>query len=172
MGRKRKGQRDRDEAITPARDRGIRQTALLAVTAVAGVVIGMALWNARHELGFTSTTPATVITPDGEPASPVDLQQLLGQWLRTDGDYVIDIKSIAADGKADVAYLNPKPIHVAKAEAWQAAGVARISIKLQDVNYPGSTYDLKYDPQRDHLRGLYYQAVEKQHFQVVFNRQR
>jgi hypothetical protein len=172
MASKKKAQRDRDTVETPVHERGIRQTALLAVTAVAGVVIGMALWNAQQQGWFANTVPASVVTPAGQAVEErvVDLQKLKGQWVREDGGYVMDIKSIAEDGKADVAYLNPKPIHVEKAEAWQDAGRGMISVKLQDVNYPGSTYDLHYDALRDQLRGLYYQAVEKQHFEVIFQR--
>ena len=35
---------------------------------------------------------------------------------------------------------------------------------------PGSTYTLTYDPQRDQLMGIYFQAVEQQNFNVYFVR--
>jgi len=38
------------------------------------------------------------------------------------------------------------------------------------VNYPGSTYRLTYDPGRDVLAGLYFQAIEQQTFDVEFVR--
>ena len=36
--------------------------------------------------------------------------------------------------------------------------------------YPGSTYTLNYDPANDQLKGVYFQAVEKQRFAVAFVR--
>jgi hypothetical protein len=37
---------------------------------------------------------------------------------------------------------------------------------------PGSTYTLTYDPKRDELYGVYFQAVQGQSFDVVFVRAR
>lgn len=39
------------------------------------------------------------------------------------------------------------------------------------MNYPGSTYKLIYDPSRDVLAGLYFQAMQQQTFDVEFVRQ-
>jgi hypothetical protein len=39
-----------------------------------------------------------------------------------------------------------------------------------NIGYPGSKYTLLYDPERDALMGLYYQAVQKQSFDVMFIR--
>ena len=44
-------------------------------------------------------------------------------------------------------------------------------IELRDVNYPGSTYTLTYDPATDQLSGNYFQAVRRENFDVVFVRQ-
>jgi hypothetical protein len=41
---------------------------------------------------------------------------------------------------------------------------------LQAGGYGGSTYDLLYEPATDRLKGVYYQAVAKQKFDVVFVR--
>ena len=41
---------------------------------------------------------------------------LTGSWLRDDGGYTIEIKEVKENGKLDVAYLNPKPIHVGQSE--------------------------------------------------------
>jgi len=70
----------------------------------------------------------------------------------------------------DAGYFNPRPIHVAKAEASREGSVEKVFIELRDVNYPGSTYTLDYDPTDDQLKGVYYQAVEKQRFPVLFVR--
>ena len=105
------------------------------------------------------------------PPGP-DFQKLVGRWLRSEGGYVIDVRSIDASGRLDAAYLNPRPIHVARAEATLDGSVMKVFLELRDVNYPGSTYTLTYDPERDQLDGVYYQAVEQQHFQVSFTRMR
>jgi hypothetical protein len=46
----------------------------------------------------------------------------------------------------------------------------KVFVELRDVNYPGSTYTLTYDPASDQLKGIYYQAVEQQRFPVAFFR--
>jgi hypothetical protein len=45
-----------------------------------------------------------------------------------------------------------------------------VFIELRDANYPGSTYNLTYDPQSDQLQGIYYQAALQQQFEVFFVR--
>ena len=83
---------------------------------------------------------------------------------------MLEIKTVADSGKLDATYANPRPIHVAKAEASQEDKAIKVFIELRDVNYPGSTYNLTYDPQRDSLQGIYYQAALQQQFEVVFTR--
>jgi hypothetical protein len=95
-----------------------------------------------------------------------------GKWARTDANYILDIKSISTDGRMAVAYLNPKSIHVAEAQASRDGQGTRLFVKLQDVNYPGSTYSLVYEPKTDMLEGVYYHAGLKQTFDVVFVRSR
>ena len=103
-------------------------------------------------------------------AEAPELERLRGRWERTDGGYVLEIRSVSADGRLDAAYLNPRPIHVAQAEASRKGGVLSLFVELQDVNYPGSSYNLGYDAARDVLEGTYFQAVEKQTFEVSFVR--
>jgi uncharacterized protein (DUF2147 family) len=97
-------------------------------------------------------------------------QSIKGRWTRPDGGYVLEIKSVAADGKVAAAYYNPRPIRVAEARASQNGATIKILIVLSDENYPGSTYNLVYDPQSDQLRGDYYQAVAQEHYQIFFER--
>ena len=99
-----------------------------------------------------------------------EFQKLKGKWLRPDGGYVIEIKSVTDDGAMEAAYLNPKPIHVAKAEASLDGAAMKVFIELRDVNYPGSTYTLTYDAAGDQLNGIYYQALQQQSFEVTFVR--
>ena len=43
-------------------------------------------------------------------------------------------------------------------------------VELRALNYPGSTYTLTYAPQQDQLKGIYFQAVQQQRFDVEFVR--
>jgi len=99
-----------------------------------------------------------------------DFRKLIGRWLRPDGGYMIDIRKIHADGKVDAGYYNPQPINVSRAEAIGADAGIKLFIELQDVGYPGSTYTLIYNSQKDMLFGFYYQAAMGQNFDVVFVR--
>lgn len=110
--------------------------------------------------------------PTAPPALPVaEFGRLQARWLRPDGGYVLEIRSVSPEGKVDASYLNPRPIRVARAEALREGGVLTLFVELRDVNYPGSTYKLVYDPARDVLAGLYFQAMQQQTFDVEFVRQ-
>ena len=80
------------------------------------------------------------------------------------------IDKIEADGTAVAGYFNPKPIHVARARASREGTLLRFFLELQDVNYPGSTYTLTFDPEANELRGEYFQAAMRQSFDVTFVR--
>ena len=113
----------------------------------------------------------------GEPSHDVrgtgsDYQNLKGKWVRRYGGYVVDIMNVDESGKMDAAYLNPRSIRVAKAEASHDGATVKVFLELRDVNYPGSTYNLTYDAQRDQLRGVYFQAVQQQQFEVIFDREK
>ena len=94
----------------------------------------------------------------------------MGRWERPDGGYIVEIKSVDASGKLEVGYFNPDPIHVARAAAMRDKGTNKVFIELNDVNYPGCTYNLTHDPQSDQLYGQYFQAAMQQTFDVVFAR--
>jgi hypothetical protein len=97
-------------------------------------------------------------------------ETLKGRWRRPDGGYVVAIKSVDASGKIDASYSNPKRINVSTAEASRDGSQIKVFIELRDVNYPGSTYNLVYDPKSDELQGIYYQAALQQRFEVFFVR--
>jgi hypothetical protein len=99
-----------------------------------------------------------------------DFAALKGRWVRTDGGYVIEIQSVGAGGQMQAAYYNPKPINVSRAEAKRSGAAVTVFIELRGPGYPGSTYTLIYDPKSDALKGVYYQAVLQQDFDVVFVR--
>ena len=65
--------------------------------------------------------------------------KLNGRWLRPDGGYVLEIRSVDASGKIDAAYLNPKPISIAKAEATRDGSTVKVFIELRAPNYPALT---------------------------------
>jgi hypothetical protein len=97
-------------------------------------------------------------------------ETLESRWLRPDGGYIIQIRSVDSSGKIDAGYFNPRPINVSKAQATRESGKIKVFIELRDTGYPGSTYTLAYDPKEDVLRGIYYQAAMKQSFDVYFTR--
>jgi len=114
--------------------------------------------------------------PKAQSTAPSDKTKsfgnLIGHWLRPDGGYIIEIRNIDADGRMDAVYLNPRPINVDRAEASWKNGIQEVFIELQDTGYPGSTYTLDYIPDQDIFTGVYYQAVIKKGFEVVFVRQK
>ena len=105
-----------------------------------------------------------------DAAFAADYRPLIGRWQRTDGGYIIDIRRVAADGAMEAAYFNPRPINVSQANASVFKEHLKVEVELRDTGYPGSSYTLLYDPDKDALLGFYYQAVQKQNFDVVFVR--
>lgn len=99
-------------------------------------------------------------------------QHLNGIWIRTDGGYKIEIKEVQDDGKLNTAYFNPNPINVGRSGWREKDGALQVYVKLQDVNYPGSTYQLTFDEETETLRGTYFQAVANQTFEVYFTREK
>ena len=113
-----------------------------------------------------ATTGATV--PLAAEKSGLDV--LKGAWIRPDGGYTIAIKSIGPNGALEAMYFNPNQLPFAKAQATREGATLRVFLELQAGGYAGSTYDLTYDPASDRLKGIYYQAVAKQKFEVYFAR--
>ena len=70
----------------------------------------------------------------------------------------------------EAAYFNPRSIHVAQANYRSDSRDLAVFIELQDLNYPGSTYSLRYLPKEDKLVGEYFQALQRQTFDVEFVR--
>jgi hypothetical protein len=103
-------------------------------------------------------------------AQPVNFEVLKGSWVRPDGGYTIAIKSVAANGQLEAMYFNPNQLPFAKALASKEGAIVRVSFELRAGGYDGSTYELTYDPATDRLKGIYYQAVAKQKFDVFFAR--
>jgi hypothetical protein len=121
-----------------------------------------------------STTPTTargdVASRADSAVSPQDFRHLIGRWVRTDGGYVIEIRNIDARGNVDAGYYNPRAINVSRANASKLGADSKVFIELRDTGYPGSTYTLIYDTDKDLLPGVYYQAAQGQKYNVVFLR--
>lgn len=125
----------------------------------------------RSLLAFAAVSLiSTGSLPAADEQKPTGVDVLLGEWLRPDGGYIIDVKSIDAAGKADAAYLNPKPINVESTVVAEPVKGITLKMVLRDENYPGATYDLLYDAEADQLKGTYTQPALNQTFQIEFIR--
>jgi hypothetical protein len=143
----------------------------VAVVLAVGLCAAVVLLRGRELRG----TGASLLSPVAHAAAPAvtanaGFRPLRGRWLRPDGGYILDIRDIQASGKIDAVYLNPRPITVARADATQDGAMLYVFVELHAPGYPGSTYTLTYDPQRDQLAGIYFQAALQQRFDVVFVR--
>ena len=78
--------------------------------------------------------------------------------------------SRSAGGRLDASYANPNPLPFARAEATRDGKTTRLFFELRAGGYNGSTYTLTYDPANDILKGVYFQAVAQQKFDVYFTR--
>lgn len=155
--------RERTDTAAAARP-GRARVVLALVVAAAALVAGWLLWQPQAG----APAPATVTAP----AAPPELAALVGNWIRPDGGYVLSVGGIEADGTVNLAYFNPRPIRVGRAEARVEDGAAHLFVEFDDRDYPGSTYTLRHDPASDQLVGIYYQAVQRASYEVAFARQR
>ena len=141
---------------------------LMIVVVVAGVVAA-GVWllqsrrNAEEKPGVVTSTSSAVTTEQ--------IQAIVGRWRRPDGGYVIDIRGLDATGRLVVAYYNPRPINVSKAQVVQSPRGLHVFIELRDEGYPGATYRLDYDRDTDSMTGVYFQPSINQSFDVVFVRE-
>ena len=141
-----------------------RFVAYVLVIIVLGPGIGVPLAHAQRAIDSQSG-PATQVS---RPASGVDILQ--GRWVRPDGGYVIAIKAVDAGGKLDASYANPSPLPFARAEVSKDGNALKVFLELRAGGYNGSTYTLTYDRVNDVLKGVYYQAVARQSYDVYFVR--
>jgi uncharacterized protein (DUF2147 family) len=138
---------------------------------VPGLFFGLALIATPLGMAFAQPVPpAAKAAPAPAATDKVNLDVLEGAWVRPDGGYLILIKKVGANGQLEASYFNPKPLPFAKAQATRDGATVRLAFELQAGGYSGSTYDLVYDAANDQLKGIYYQAVMKQKFEVFFTR--
>lgn len=152
--------------MSPAKSGSIDQALRAGAALALGIVLAATSPSAVRAQG------ASPIEKDAAPASAVAFgpAALKGNWVRPDGGYRIEIKSIGADGQIEAMYFNPNPLPFAKASVRQDGKMLRVFLELRAGGYNGSTYELTYDAAGDRLSGIYYQAVMKQKFDVVFMR--
>ena len=167
----------KESAKAPAQAGGGRRfPGWLLVAVAAAVLTAGGFWWSKGRHADAPDAPAqaalTATTNEHAPAGNRDdrFAKLKGRWLRPDGGYVLEISSVDASGRMEAAYLNPRPIHVAQAHALREGTSTKVLVELRDVNYPGSTYNLVYEPTSDLLKGIYFQAALKQEFEVFFER--
>lgn len=117
-----------------------------------------------------SSNGSNVANQTQQKTKKVESKVLLGNWTRTDADYIIKILEVGKDGKLKAGYFNPKSINVGKATWTNVKGVIKIYIELRDENYPGSNYNLTYYSEKDLLTGKYFQAVTGETYDILFTR--
>jgi len=148
---------------------GPRPWRVVAALAIAGLALVLAWVAGRPTSPPAAARPSAVSTA---APSPSEFGALVGEWVRPDGGYVLALKAVAPDGTATASYFNPRPIHVARAEARREGGLLGLFVELRDVNYPGSTYTLVHDSTTDQLKGVYFQAQQQAQYEVFFSRRR
>jgi len=141
---------------------------ILAVQLIT--VLTLSTVGCRKENTTETTENNKVANSEQSTSMILEFEKLKGRWLRPDGGYVLELRELLPDNKVTAAYFNPGPINVGEAKIYQENGFTKVFVKLQDQNYPGSTYTLIYDVENDKLTGIYYQATYQQQFQIEFTR--
>lgn len=133
----------------------------------------MLRWTALFFVSIFFTVSSPVSAQNGnENIKGVlsDYKRLEGRWQRPDGGYILHLMEIGKDGTLKAAYFNPRPINVFKSEWNRKQDIINLFLELRDVNYPGSKYNLQYDPKTDRMQGTYYQAVHGETYDIEFVR--
>lgn len=145
----------------------LRKTTHWAVTSALAITTFMLPARAKAE--ESPSLPNMMQAASVPSGSSFDV--LVGRWIRPDGGYTVTIKSVDTDGKIDGGYANPSPLPFFKAEAFMDGKTIKVFLKITAGGYNGSAYTLAYDPEKDILKGVYYQAVAKQKFDIFFERE-
>ena len=165
---KKRGVKKRSKGRSKVRQKRQKTKQFWWVSAILTFVVLVLLFAAERTL-FKSDPGESI---DAKPSENRENQVIIGEWVRPDGGYILKITGVEADGKVDAGYFNPRSINVSQAKVTADGGSQRLFIELKDKGYPGSTYNLIYNADRDALVGIYYQAVMKQSFEVVFVRKK
>ena len=133
------------------------------------VALGATILGAAWPAAAQGVKPGGGDSPAANTAI-AGMSALKGNWVRPDGGYMIVIKNVAPDGQLEAMYFNPNPLPFARAQAMQEGTKLRLAFELRAGGYGGSTYELTYDAAADRLKGTYYQAIAKQHYEIFFIR--
>ncbi len=168
-------QRKKSGRVGPAPRRG-RSTLLViaAVLASAGIIaVAVAFRGGEPQQSGAPQAPSAARGIQGAVialAEDSGFGKLNGRWLRPDGGYVLEIRGTDTGEPIGAGYFNPRLIDVARAHATRDGSALKVFVELRAPGYPGSTYTLTYDAQRDQLEGTYFQAALGQTFPVAFVR--
>ena len=175
-GNKERGKGGGKPAAAKSKQSGLPGRRIWGFGLAAALLLGGGYWGWKRShlpvssASAQSTETSTNGTAPAGAATKSELQKVVGKWLRPDGGYVLEIRSVDNEGKLEAGYFNPRAINVAKAVALRDSNVTKVYVELRDLNYPGSTYTLAYDPGSDQLQGIYFQALQGQSFEVAFVR--
>lgn len=95
--------------------------------------------------------------------------KLTGKWLRDDGNYTLEIKSVNENGTLNVAYFNPKPTELGRTEWMMYKNKLHVLVELKGP-YVLSNYQLVYDEETKRLSGTFFQAVEQETYSIYFDK--
>ena len=132
---------------------------------MAAVVVGAFFFSRSKDISTPTAAPSSI---ESDKAMASRFAPLLGRWVRPDGGYVLEIKSVKEDGAAEAAYFNPSPIRVARARASEDKGALQLFVELRDAGYPGCTYKLTCRNGERRLVGSYFQAAMQESYEIFF----
>ncbi len=140
MSRQRKFNGNSKSEPKKARRRVTPIAAVIALAVVVAACLGFLWLKSRHP-GPSVPTPSTgqskaTSQPAGAVASSSGFEKLRGKWLRPDGGYTIEVRSIDDGGKMDASYFNPRPINVHKAEASREGASPKYSLNCETRTIP------------------------------------
>jgi hypothetical protein len=125
----------------------------------------------KDESALGSAAPESTGTNGALPGGMRrEFASLPGKWKRRELGYILEIKGVDPGGTIEAAYFISRPVQIARASAIYKDGAARVFIELRDEKLHDCTYSLVYNPERDQLLGLYYQAALKMNLKVTFDR--
>jgi len=96
-------------------------------------------------------------------------EKLTGKWLRSDGDYTLEIKAVNENGTLNAAYFNPKQIELGRTEWMMYKNKLHVLVELKGP-YVLSNYQLVYDEETKRLHGTFFQAVEQETYSIYFEK--